>query len=102
MITIEEALEKARDTKAMEFGVGCMAKVPDMFKKLFPGKLAIIRPQLSLMYYIPFFYRKPVVICITFIRQYTYFLIFQLHCALSLLLCLYELVVMLIQSYISI
>ena len=42
MITIEEALEKARDTKAMEFGVGCMAKVPDMFKKLFPGKKAIV------------------------------------------------------------
>lgn len=38
MITIEEALEKARDTKAMEFGVGCMAKVPDMFKNSFPER----------------------------------------------------------------
>ena len=42
MIAIEEALERARDTKALEFGVGCMKKVPDMFKKLFPGKKAIV------------------------------------------------------------
>ena len=42
MIAIEEALERARDTKALEFGVGCMKKVPDMYKKLFPGKKAIV------------------------------------------------------------
>ena len=42
MIAIEEALRRARDTKALEFGVGCMNKVPEMFKTLFPGKKAIV------------------------------------------------------------
>lgn len=38
MSEIETALERARDTKALEFGVGAMEKVPSMFEKLFPGK----------------------------------------------------------------
>ena len=42
MSEIETALERARDTKALEFGVGAMEKVPSMFEKLFPGKTAIV------------------------------------------------------------
>lgn len=42
MSEIEIALERARDTKALEFGVGAMEKVPAMFNKLFPGKTAIV------------------------------------------------------------
>ena len=42
MSEIETALERARDTKALEFGVGAMEKVPAMFNKLFPGKTAIV------------------------------------------------------------
>ena len=42
MSEIETALERARDTKALEFGVGTMAKVPAMFNKLFPGKTAVV------------------------------------------------------------
>ncbi len=42
MNEIEMALERARDTKALEFGVGAMEKVPAMFRKLFPGKKAIV------------------------------------------------------------
>lgn len=42
MSEIEKALERARDTKALEFGVGAMEKVPAMFNKLFPGKTAIV------------------------------------------------------------
>ncbi len=36
------ALERARDTKALEFGAGAMEKVPAMFSKLFPGKKAVV------------------------------------------------------------
>ncbi|MDD6253616.1 MAG: sn-glycerol-1-phosphate dehydrogenase, partial [Bacteroidales bacterium] len=42
MTEIEEALKRARDTKALEFGEGAMLKVPDMFKELFPGETAIV------------------------------------------------------------
>lgn len=42
MSEIETALERARDTKALEFGVGAMEKVPAMFDKLFPGKTAVV------------------------------------------------------------
>ena len=42
MSEIETALKRARDTKALEFGVGAMEKVPAMFEKLFPGKTAIV------------------------------------------------------------
>lgn len=42
MNAVEEALERARDTKALEFGEGAMEKVPSMFSKLFPGKTAIV------------------------------------------------------------
>ena len=42
MNEIEMALERARDTKALEFGVGSMEKVPAMFRKLFPGRSAIV------------------------------------------------------------
>lgn len=42
MSEIEIALERARDTKALEFGVGAMEKVPAMFNKLFPGKTAVV------------------------------------------------------------
>ena len=42
MSEIETALERARDTKALEFGRGAMEKVPSMFEKLFPGKTAIV------------------------------------------------------------
>lgn len=42
MNEIEIALERARDTKALEFGAGAMEKVPAMFRKLFPGKKAIV------------------------------------------------------------
>ena len=38
MTEIEMALERARDTKALEFGAGAMEKVPAMFSRLFPGK----------------------------------------------------------------
>ena len=42
MNEIEIALERARDTKALEFGAGAMEKVPAMFRKLFPGKKAVV------------------------------------------------------------
>lgn len=42
MNEIEMALERARDTKALEFGAGAMEKVPAMFSKLFPGKKAVV------------------------------------------------------------
>ena len=42
MTEIEMALERARDTKALEFGAGAMEKVPAMFSRLFPGKKAIV------------------------------------------------------------
>ena len=42
MNEISEALERARDTKALEFGAGAMKKVPEMFRKLFPGRTAIV------------------------------------------------------------
>ena len=42
MSEIEIALERARDTKALEFGVGAREKVPAMFNKLFPGKTAVV------------------------------------------------------------
>lgn len=42
MNEIEIALERARDTKALEFGAGAMEKVPAMFSKLFPGKKAVV------------------------------------------------------------
>ena len=42
MNSVEEALRRARDTKALEFGAGAMGKVPSIFKKLFPGKRAIV------------------------------------------------------------
>lgn len=42
MTEIEMALERARDTKALEFGAGAMEKVPAMFRKLFPGKRAVV------------------------------------------------------------
>ena len=42
MNSVEEALARARDTKTLEFGVGAMEKVPSMFRKLFPGKTAIV------------------------------------------------------------
>ncbi len=41
--TIGEALRRARDTKALEFGAGAMERVPEMFRKLFPGdKVAVV------------------------------------------------------------
>ncbi len=42
MNEIKEALERARDTKALEFGEGAMKKVPEMFRQLFPGKTAVV------------------------------------------------------------
>ena len=42
MTEIEIALERARDTKALEFGAGAMEKVPAMFRRLFPGKKAVV------------------------------------------------------------
>lgn len=42
MTEIEIALERARDTKALEFGDGAMEKVPAMFRRLFPGKKAVV------------------------------------------------------------
>lgn len=42
MNRIEEALSRARDTKELEFGEGAMGKVPAMFRKLFPGKKAVV------------------------------------------------------------
>ena len=42
MNEIEIVLRKIRDTKALEFGVGAMEKVPSMFEKLFPGKTAVV------------------------------------------------------------
>lgn len=42
MNEIEKVLQKLRDTKALEFGVGALKKVPSMFKKFFPGKTAVV------------------------------------------------------------
>lgn len=42
MNEIAEALKRAKYTKALEFGVGAMAKTPAMFNELFPGKTAIV------------------------------------------------------------
>lgn len=42
MNSVDEALRRARDTKALEFGVGAMEQVPSMFRKLLPGKRAIV------------------------------------------------------------
>lgn len=42
MNEIENILKRVRDTKALEFGVGAMKKIPAMFKKLFPGKTAVV------------------------------------------------------------
>lgn len=42
MTEIEIALERARDTKALEFGAGAMERVPAMFRRLFPGKSAVV------------------------------------------------------------
>ena len=42
MNEIEKVLQKLRDTKALEFGVGALKKVPSMFEKFFPGKTAVV------------------------------------------------------------
>lgn len=42
MNEIEKVLRKLRDTKALEFGVGALKKVPSMFEKFFPGKTAVV------------------------------------------------------------
>ena len=42
MNEIENILKRVRDTKALEFGVGAMKKIPAMFKNLFPGKTAVV------------------------------------------------------------
>lgn len=42
MNEIENILKRVRDTKALEFGIGAMKKIPAMFKKLFPGKTAVV------------------------------------------------------------
>ena len=42
MKNIENALGKATDTKALIIGEGAMARTPEMFRSLFPGKTAVI------------------------------------------------------------
>ena len=42
MNEIENILKRVRDTKALEFGVGAMKKIPAMFDSLFPGKTAVV------------------------------------------------------------
>ena len=42
MNEIENILKRVRDTKALEFGVGAMNKIPAMFDSLFPGKTAVV------------------------------------------------------------
>lgn len=42
MESIESALEKTTDTKALIIGVGAMKRTPEMFLQLFPGKTAVI------------------------------------------------------------
>ena len=42
MNDIEAALQRARDTKALEFGPGAMEKLPEMLDTLFPGKEIVI------------------------------------------------------------
>ena len=42
MNEIEKVLQKLRDTKALEFGVGALKKVPSVFEKFFPGKTAVV------------------------------------------------------------
>ena len=42
MSIIEEAIKRASDTKALEMGVGAMAKTGEMFRNFFPGKEAVI------------------------------------------------------------
>ncbi|MCD8295469.1 MAG: sn-glycerol-1-phosphate dehydrogenase [Clostridia bacterium] len=45
MNKIEQALSRATDTKALELGPGAVGKAADMFKRLFPGKKAVIVAQ---------------------------------------------------------
>lgn len=42
MNEIETALQRARDTKALEFGEGAMERLPKMLEALFPGKKVVI------------------------------------------------------------
>lgn len=42
MTKLEQILEKASDTKALVTGSGVLARVPEMFRNLFPGKRPII------------------------------------------------------------
>lgn len=42
MKNIENALERTTDTKALIIGEGALSRTPEMFKKLFPGKCAVI------------------------------------------------------------
>ena len=42
MNEIENILKRVRDTKALEFGVGAMKKIPAMFDSLFPGKTVVV------------------------------------------------------------
>lgn len=42
MGVIEQALEKATDTKAQKIGIGAMAGTAEMFKNLFPGQKAVV------------------------------------------------------------
>ena len=41
MNDIETALQRARDTKALEFGKGAMERLPGMLRTLFPGKKVV-------------------------------------------------------------
>ena len=41
MNDIEPALQRARDTKALEFGKGAMERLPGMLRTLFPGKKVV-------------------------------------------------------------
>ena len=39
---VTEALRRANDTKALEFGVGAIEKTGKMFKELFPSSKAVV------------------------------------------------------------
>ena len=42
MITLEEVLSRASDTKKLRIGDGIISEVADLFKEVFPGKRPIV------------------------------------------------------------
>lgn len=47
MADIKEALERATDTKGLLIGDGVISEVPEMFRKMFPGKRPIVVADLT-------------------------------------------------------